>query len=336
MRPLETARAADAGEAVAAVAGRADAAFVAGGTTLVDLLALEVEAPALLVDIRGLALDGIAELPGGGLRVGALTTNSALAADARVRARYPVLAEAVLAGASPQIRNMATVGGNLMQRTRCPYFRDLASACNKRRPGSGCAALEGSNRTHAVLGTSELCIATHPGDMPVALVALGATVHVLGTDGDERAIGIEDFHVAYGEDPARETVLARGELITAVELPGAEWLARSRYVKARDRASYEFALAAAAIALDLDGDAIRAARVALGGVATKPWRAPEAEAVLTGAPANPQTFRAAAEAALAGARPRPGNEFKLELARRTIVKALSEAAALDAPGGGAA
>jgi xanthine dehydrogenase YagS FAD-binding subunit len=333
MRPLETARAAGPDEAVATVAGRADAAFVAGGTTLVDLLALEVETPALLVDIRGLALDGITELHGGGLRIGALTSNSALAANALVRARYPVLAEAVLAGASPQIRNMATVGGNLMQRTRCPYFRDLASVCNKRRPGSGCAALGGSTRTHAVLGTSERCIATHPGDMPVALVALGATVRVLGTDGAERAIAIEDFHVAYGEDPARETVLARGELITAVDLPAAGWLARSRYVKARDRASYEFALAAAAVALDLDGDAIRAARVALGGVATKPWRAPEAEAVLTGAVASPQTFRAAAEAALAGARPRPDNEFKLELARRTIVKALSEAAALDAPGG---
>jgi xanthine dehydrogenase YagS FAD-binding subunit len=332
MRPLETARATDTRDAVARVAGRMDATFVAGGTTLVDLLKLEVETPALLVDIRGLALDGIREPPGGGLRIGALTRNSVLAADPRVQARYPALAQALLAGASPQIRNMATVGGNLMQRTRCPYFRDVASACNKRRPGAGCAALGGRTRTHAVLGTSELCIATHPGDMPVALVALGATVHVAGVDGGERAVPIEDFHVAYGTDPARESVLARGELITAVELPSTSWLARSRYVKARDRASYEFALAAAAVALDLEGDAIRAARVALGGIATKPWRSPEAEAALTGARASPDAFRAAAEAALAGARPRPENAFKVELARRTLVKALSEAAALDGLG----
>jgi xanthine dehydrogenase YagS FAD-binding subunit len=329
MRPLQTARAADAGGAVAAVAAREDAAFLAGGTTLVDLLKLEVETAALLVDIRGLPLDGIAELPGGGVRIGALARNSALAADPLVRARYPVLAEAVLAGASPQIRNMATVGGNLMQRTRCPYFRDVASRCNKRAPGSGCAALGGRTRTHALLGTSERCIATHPGDMAVALVALGATVHVLGLGGAERAVAIEDFHVAYGEDPARESVLRRGELITAVELPAVPWLARSRYVKARDRASYEFALAAAAVALDLDGGAIRAARVALGGVATKPWRSHAAEAVLTGAPAGAETYRAAAEAALAGARPRPDNEFKVELARRTIVKALAGAARLE-------
>jgi len=333
MRPLETARAVDARSAAATVAARADAAFVAGGTTLVDLLKLEVETPALLVDIRGVGHDAIADLPGGGLRIGALATNSAVAADARVRARYPVLAEALLAGASPQIRNMATVGGNLMQRTRCPYFRDLASDCNKRVPGSGCAALGGRTRTHAVLGTSERCIATHPGDMAVALVALGATVRAAGPDGTERAIAAEDLHVAYGADPARESVLERGELIVAVELPAVGWLARSRYVKARDRASYEFALAAAAVALDLDedGGVVRAARVALGGVATKPWRAPEAEAALAGAPAERASWEAAAAAALAGARARPDNEFKVELARRTLVRALAAAAALPEP-----
>jgi xanthine dehydrogenase YagS FAD-binding subunit len=214
-----------------------------------------------------------------------------------------------------------------MQRTRCPYFRDPDAACNKRRPGSGCAALGGRTRTHAVLGTSERCIATHPGDMAVALVALGAAVHALAPGGAERSIPIEDFFVGYGDDPARETVLAHGELITAVELPGAPWLARSRYVKARDRASYEFALASAAVALDLDGATVRAARVALGGVAGRPWRSVAAEEALAGAPATAATWRAAAEAALAGATPRPDNEFKVELARRTLVRALSEAAA---------
>jgi xanthine dehydrogenase YagS FAD-binding subunit len=327
VRPLATTRAAAPDAAVAAVAGTAGAAFVAGGTTLVDLLKLEVETPALLVDIGGLPLAAIDDLPGGGLRIGALARNSEVAADARVRACWPVLAQAILAGASPQIRNMATVGGNLMQRTRCPYFRDPDADCNKRSPGAGCAALGGRTRTHAVLGTSERCIATHPGDMAVALVALGATVRTLAPGGAERAIAAEDLHVAYGEDPARESVLERGELICAVDLPAPPAGARSRYVKARDRASYEFALAAAAVVLEREGDAVRSARVALGGVATKPWRAHAAEAVLRGARATPATWRAAAEAALAGARPRRDNAFKVELARRTLARALAEAAA---------
>jgi len=264
------------------------------------------------------------------VRIGANVRNSDLADDATIRRRYPVLSEALLSGASPQIRNMATVGGNLMQRTRCYYFRDTAYPCNKRAPGSGCAALDGFNRIHAVLGTSGRCIATHPGDMPVALVALDAVVHTLGKNGRRRAIPLADFYVPYGEDPARESVLAHGELITAVELPAVPWLARSCYLKVRDRASYEFALASAAVALDLSGRTIRAARVALGGVGTKPWRSPEAEAALAGRPAEEATFRAAAEAALEGARPRKHNAFKVELAKRTLARALATAASMTA------
>jgi xanthine dehydrogenase YagS FAD-binding subunit len=305
------------------------AKFLAGGTTLVDLLRLEVEAPSALVDINGLPLARIESLPGGGVRIGANVKNSDLANDATIRRRYPVLAEALLSGASPQIRNMATVGGNLLQRTRCFYFRDTAYACNKRAPGSGCAALDGYNRIHAVLGTSERCIATHPGDMAVALVALDAAVHTRRPDGGERSIPIDRFYVAYGEDPARESVLEHGELITAVVLPPEPWLARSHYLKVRDRASYEFALAAAAVALDLAGDGtIRASRVALGGVATKPWRSPAAERALAGRKADEAAFRAAGEAALAGARAQKHNGFKIELGRRTVARALATAAAL--------
>jgi xanthine dehydrogenase YagS FAD-binding subunit len=313
-------------EAIAAVSGNPQAAFVAGGTTLVDLLRLDVEKPAALVDINALPLTKIESLPGGGVRIGALVRNSDLANDPMIRKRYPVLSEALLSGASPQLRNMATVGGNLMQRTRCYYFRDAVSPCNKRVPGSGCAALEGYNRIHAVLGTSDKCIATHPGDMPVALVALDATVRTRRRDGSERTIPLTDFHVAYGEDPARESVLEHGELITAVDLPATPWFARSHYLKLRDRASYEFALASAAVALDLDGSSIRAARVALGGVGTKPWRSREAEQALAGAKAGEAAFRAAAEAALRGARPQKDNGFKIELAKRTLTRALATAA----------
>ncbi|HEX3557289.1 MAG TPA: xanthine dehydrogenase family protein subunit M [Thermoanaerobaculia bacterium] len=316
-------------EAVAAVAKNPHAAFVAGGTTLVDLLRLDVLTPAALVDVNALPLARIETLPGGGVRIGAMVRNSDLANDPTIRQRYPVLSEALLSGASPQLRNMATTGGNLMQRTRCYYFRDAVSPCNKRQPGSGCAALGGFNRIHAVLGTSEKCIATHPGDMPVALAALDAVVHTRRPGGGERAIPLTDFHVAYGEDPARESVLEHGELITAVELPAVPWFARSAYLKIRDRASYEFALASAAVALDLDrggAGAIRAARVALGGVATKPWRSREAEQVLTGGKADEATFRAAAEAALKDARPQRNNAFKIELAKRTLTRALAMAA----------
>ncbi|HSS51446.1 MAG TPA: xanthine dehydrogenase family protein subunit M [Thermoanaerobaculia bacterium] len=312
--------------AVAAVAKNPHAAFVAGGTTLVDLLRLDVMTPNALVDVNALPLAGIETLPGGGVRIGAMVRNSDLANDSTIRKRYPVLSEALLSGASPQLRNMATVGGNLMQRTRCYYFRDAVSPCNKRQPGSGCAALGGYDRIHAVLGTSDKCIATHPGDMPVALAALDAVVHTRRPGGGARAIPLTDFHVSYGDDPARESVLEHGELITAVELPAVPWFARSTYLKVRDRASYEFALASAAVALDLErGGRIRAARVALGGVATKPWRSREAEQVLTGGKAEEATFRAAAEAALRGARPQRNNGFKIELAKRTLARALAMA-----------
>jgi xanthine dehydrogenase YagS FAD-binding subunit len=327
MNPFSYARASTLDQAIAAASGDAHAAYLAGGTTLVDLLRLAVERPAAVVDINALPLAQIESLPNLGVRIGALVRNSVLANHAVIRSRYPVLSEALLAGASPQIRNMATVGGNLMQRTRCPYFRDLASACNKRRPGSGCAALEGYNRVHAVLGTSARCIAAHPSDMAVALVALDAVVHTRQHGNAERAIPATDFHISYGDDPARETVLEPGELITSVELPPVPWFARSTYVKVRDRASYEFALAAAAVALDLSGGQIREARVALGGVATKPWRSRAAEAVLRGATVEDVAFRAAAEAALANARPQRDNGFKIELTKRAIVAALEAAAA---------
>jgi xanthine dehydrogenase YagS FAD-binding subunit len=329
MNPFSFRQAAQADEAINTVSGDPHAKFLAGGTTLVDLLRLNVETPDALVDINALPLAKIESLPGGGLRIGALVRNSDLANDKTVRQRYPVLSEALLSGASPQLRNMATVGGNLMQRTRCYYFRDAISPCNKRQPGSGCAALAGYNRIHAVLGTSDKCIATSPGDMPVAMAALEAVVRTRRRNGAERTIPLNDFHVSYGEDPARETVLEHGELITAVDLPAVPWFARSTYLKVRDRASYEFALASAAVALDLEGGRggrIRAARVALGGIATKPWRSREAEQALTGAKADEAAFRAAADAALQGARPQKHNGFKIELAKRTLLRALTTAA----------
>ena len=326
MNPFSYSNANRPEEAVADVSRNRQAKFLAGGTTLVDLLRLDVETPNHLVDINALPLARIEPLPGGGVRIGAMVRNSDLANDPTIRKRYPVLSEALLSGASPQLRNMATVGGNLMQRTRCYYFRDTAYPCNKRAPGSGCAALEGYNRIHALLGTSEKCIATHPGDMPVAMAALDAIVHTRRPNGTERSIPLVDFHVPYGEDPARESVLEHGELITAVELPAVPWFARSHYLKVRDRASYEFALASAAVALDLDRDRIRAARVALGGVGTKPWRSPEAEQALAGRKAEEATYRAAAEAALSGARPQKDNGFKIELAKRTLARALAVAA----------
>jgi xanthine dehydrogenase YagS FAD-binding subunit len=328
MQPFAYARAAGIEQAVAAAAAHPQTRYLAGGTTLVDLLRLDVERPATVVDINGLPLDRIESLPGGGVRIGAMVRNSDLARHPAIRQRYPALSEALLSGASPQIRNMASVGGNLMQRTRCPYFRDTASACNKRQPGSGCAAIGGYNRMHAVLGASDRCIATFPGDMPVALAALDAVVHTRRQGGGERAIPADRFHVSYGEDPARETVLEPAELITAVELPPVAWFARSVYLKVRDRASYEFALASAAVALDLDGGGtVRGARVALGGVATRPWRSAAAEAALIGKQPRPEVCQAAAAAALQGARPQQHNAFKIELARRTLVRALAMAAA---------
>jgi xanthine dehydrogenase YagS FAD-binding subunit len=310
-----------------ASAGRGDAHYIAGGTTLVDLMRLEVMRPQAIVDITGLADPGLAAIEDadGGLRIGALATNTDVAYHPLVASRFPALSEALLSGASPQLRNMATVGGNLLQRTRCPYFRDGISPCNKRAPGSGCAALDGYTRSHAVLGTSARCIATHPSDMCVALVALDAVVHTRSPSG-HRAIPIADFHTLPGQHPEIESVLSPGELVTHVALSATPLAARSRYTKVRDRASFSFALASTAVALDLQGGAIRDARIALGGLATKPWRAVEAERWLIGRPAALDSFRRAAAMALDGAAPRDDNAFKVELGRRTVLRALQRGA----------
>ena len=306
--------------------------FVAGGTNLIDLMKLNVERPTHLVDINDLgrrdpSLAAIADLPNGGLRLGALARMRDVAWDARVRERYPVVSQSLLLAASGQLRNMATIGGNVLQRTRCPYFRDTATPCNKREPGSGCSAIAGINRTEAILGTSEQCIATYPGDLAVALVALGAVVRVRGASGADRTVPFASLHVLPGAHPERETVLQAGELIIAIDLPNLPAARRSMYLKVRDRASYAFALASAAVAVDLQGRTIRDARIGLGGVAAKPWRSAEAERALIGKPATEQTFRAAAEAALAGARPHRDNAFKVVLAKRTLVRALTEVTA---------
>jgi xanthine dehydrogenase YagS FAD-binding subunit len=315
-------RAPDVDGAVQALA--AGAKPLGGGTNLVDLMRQDIERPDTVVDISRLPLTGVEELPGGGLRIGALVRNGPLAAHPMVRTRYPVLAQAVLSGASGQLRNMATVGGNLLQRTRCLYFVDATAACNKREPGSGCAAAGGFHRAGAVLGASEHCIATHPSDMAVALAALDAVVEVRSVRGTRR-VPLVELHELPGDTPHRETVLEADELITAVELP-APVTARSAYRKVRDRASFAFALVSVAAALDVRDGTVAAVRVALGGVAAKPWRALEAERVLTGGPATEEAFRAAAEAELAGAVGHPGNEFKIELARRTIVATLRDLA----------
>jgi xanthine dehydrogenase YagS FAD-binding subunit len=307
-------------------AGARGGRYLAGGTTLVDLMKLHVERPTVLIDINAVPLAAIESLPDGGVRVGALARNSDMAHHDLIRSRYPMLSQAILAGASAQIRNMATTAGNLLQRTRCYYFRDTAEACNKREPGSGCAALDGYNRSHAVLGTSDHCIATHPSDMCVALAALDAVVRIEGQDG-ARSVPLTEFHLQPGDRPDRESVLQAGELITAVDIPPLPFAARSTYLKVRDRRSYAFALASAAVALDLNGTTIRDARIALGGVGTTPWRARDAERLLIGRPAGAPAYRAAADAALAGAVPRSHNAFKIELARRMLVRALTRAGA---------
>ena len=300
--------------------------FIAGGTTLVDLMKLGVETPSALVDVTELPMAQVEELPNGGLRIGAMVRNSDLAWHPLVKERYKVLSEALLSGASPQLRNMATTGGNLLQRTRCPYFRDLASGpCNKREPGSGCSAIGGHHRTMAILGTSEHCIATHPSDMDVAMTALEATIHIQGAKG-ERAVPIGEFYKLPGDTPHIENVLEAGDLITHVELPPATGT-KQVYLKLRDRASYEFALASAAVVVRVENGHIRAARVAMGGVGTRPWRSHEAEAALIGKPADAAHFRAAAEAALKGAQPHPDNAFKVELAKRCVTRALKMATA---------
>jgi xanthine dehydrogenase YagS FAD-binding subunit len=323
MQPFRYARAERAEVAIEEAAAAPESAFFAGGTTLVDLLKLDVERHDLVVDINALPLTAVERTSEGGVRIVAMVRNSDLAYHPEIRERYPVLSQAILSGASPQLRNMATTGGNILQRTRCHYFRDTAMPCNKRSPGSGCSAMEGYNRTHAVLGTSEKCIASNPSDMGVALAALDAVVRTQGPTG-ERAIPFADFHRLPGDTPEYEHVLEHGELITAVDLPPLAFSRRSLYLKVRDRASYEFALASAAVALDVQDGDIREARVALGGVATKPWRSPQAERILRGAPAVEATFLLAADAALFGAVPYRDNGFKIDLAKRTLVRALTE------------
>jgi xanthine dehydrogenase YagS FAD-binding subunit len=327
MHTFEFIRAADSAAAIAIGAEAktaqqgADVRFVAGGTTLLDLMKLNVETPARVVDINGLPFDQIEATPDGGLRIGATVRNSDLAYHPTVQRDYAVLSQAILAGASAQLRNMATTAGNLLQRTRCMYFRDTVMPCNKREPGTGCAAITGSNRMLAVLGTSEHCIATNPSDMCVAMAALEATVHVDGPNGT-RAIPIADFHLLPGSTPNRETVLEPGDLITHVTLPPPVAASKQIYLKLRDRTSYEFALASAAVVITLADGKVSSARIALGGVGTKPWRSPEAEAMLTGKDASDDSFRKASEAALRDAKPQSENGFKIKLAKLCLVHAL--------------
>jgi xanthine dehydrogenase YagS FAD-binding subunit len=327
MRPFEYVRAPDAATGVAAVAAVKDAKFLAGGTNLVDLMKEGIERPVRLVDITQLPLRQI-QRSRAGLSIGALASNTETANHPFIREHYPLLTQAIVAGASGQLRNMATNGGNLLQRTRCNYFYDTATPCNKREPGSGCSAREGLNKIHAILGWSESCVATYPGDMANALYALEASVRVRGADGRERSIPVADFHRLPGDTPQRDSNLEHGDLIVAIELPvaSAEFARNSYYLKVRDRSSYAFAMVSVAAALDLDGGNIRRARVVLGSVAHKPWRSSEAEAILTGGRrANEDTFRQAARAALREARPLAHNAYKVELAERGIVRALMRA-----------
>jgi len=321
MNPFRYERVSDASAAVTMLTQVPAGAFLGGGTNLVDLMKLGVARPDLLVDIARLPYNRIELLPDGGVRIGAMVRNSELAADRTIRTRYPLLAQALLSGASGQLRNVATTGGNLLQRTRCVYFQDISKPCNKREPGSGCPAREGYHRTLAILGASEACIATHPSDMAVAMVALDAIVHVLGPSG-ERTIPLINFHRLPGDEPQRDTLLEHGELITAVDLPQLPFATRSRYRKVRDRASYAFALVSVAAALDVTDGIVREVRIALGGVAHVPWRALQAELTLRGKPATEEMFRQAADAELADARPLSDNAFKVPLARNVLVRTL--------------
>jgi xanthine dehydrogenase YagS FAD-binding subunit len=318
-------RATDVTDAVRLISADPAAKFIAGGTNLVDLMKEDVERPTRLIDISRLPLTAVEETPGGGLRIGALVPNSDLAYHPLIEKRYPLIASAILAGASAQLRNMASTGGNLLQRTRCAYFYDTGTPCNKREPGSGCSAIPGVNRGHAILGTSEACIATHPSDMCVALAALGATVHVIGPAG-ARTIALTDFHRLPGDTPQRDTNLAPDELVTAVELPKQGFAQNYSYLKIRDRLSYAFALVSVAAALEVEGDRIKEARLALGGVAHKPWRNIAAEATLAGAAAEPAAFARAADVILRDAKPQTHNAFKIDLARRAIMRTLTQAA----------
>jgi len=332
MHTFEFLRPPDPAAAIAAAAQSktaqqgADVRFIGGGTTLIDLMKLNVETPNRVLDINRLPFDKIEPTPDGGLKIGATVRNSDLAYHPTVQRDYSVLTQALLQGASAQIRNMATVGGNLLQRTRCVYFRDTAMACNKREPGSGCPAITGHNRTLAILGASDHCIATNPSDMCVAMAALEATIHIQGSKGT-RAVAFGDFHLLPGDTPQRESVLEPGDLITHVTLSPPISGSKHLYLKLRDRASYEFALASAAVVLTIVGGNIQRARIALGGVGTKPWRSPEAEVALTGNAANDATFSKAAEAALRDAKPQTENRFKVELAKRCLIHALRTAAA---------
>jgi xanthine dehydrogenase YagS FAD-binding subunit len=323
VRPFAYERPRDGAEAVSLAAGTRDVRFLGGGTNLVDLMRLGVETPSLLIDVSRLPHDRVEETEAGGLLIGAAVRNSELAADPLVRGRYPVLSEALLNGASGQLRNLATVGGNLLQRTRCAYFQDITKPCNKRRPGSGCPARTGEHRNLAVLGHSEHCVATHPSDMAVALAALDATVHLQGG----RTIPLAGFYRLPGEEPQRDTVLEPGELITAIELPPLRAAARSRYAKARERRSFSFALVSVAAAVELGSDgSVEDVRIALGGVAHRPWRAERAEAALRGASLEEERIARAADEELAQAVPLRDNAYKVPLARNVIVRTLLELA----------
>jgi xanthine dehydrogenase YagS FAD-binding subunit len=325
MIPFQYARASDVADAISQIAADPAAKFIAGGTNLLDLMKDDVERPSRLIDISRLPLKTVEETPGGGLLIGAMVPNSDLAYHPLIEQRYPLLASAILSGASQQLRNMASTGGNLLQRTRCFYFYDTATPCNKRQPGSGCSAINGINRINAILGTSEACIATHPSDMCVALAALEAKVHVAGPAG-ARVMAFADFHRLPGDTPHRDTNLESQEIVTGVELPAKGFNANYSYLKIRDRLSYAFALVSVAAALELDGDTVKDARLALGGVAHKPWRDPAAEAALRGQPANQSAFTRAADLVLRDARGYAHNAFKIGLARRAIVRTLSQAA----------
>ena len=322
---FEYARAGDVADAVRLIADHPAAKFIAGGTNLIDLMKMDVERPTKVVDINRLPLSQIERTPDGGLRIGALVRNTDLAYHPLVEQHYPVLASAIMAGASQQLRNVASTGGNLLQRTRCAYFYDTVTACNKREPGSGCSAIQGHNRMHAILGASEACIAVHPSDMCVALAILEAKVHVTGASGN-RVIAFADLHRLPGDTPQRDTNLNPGEIVTAVELPPQGFSKNYTYLKIRDRLSYAFALISVAVGLELNGTVIADGRLALGGVAHKPWRDPQAEAALRGQPANGETFSRVADVLLRDAKGYAHNRFKIDLARRCLVRALTQAA----------
>jgi xanthine dehydrogenase YagS FAD-binding subunit len=327
MRPFKYTRASDPAAAAGAVESNPRAKFLAGGTNILDLMKEDVERPNELVDLTRLKLAEI-KAAGGGVSIGALAKNTDTANHPLIRRNYPLLTQAVVAGASGQLRNMATNGGNLMQRTRCQYFYDTSMPCNKREPGTGCGALEGLNRIHAIFGWSDKCVATYPGDMANALYALDAVVRIRGAGGRERTIPVAEFHRLPGDTPEKDNNLAHGELITAIELPRSNFSKNYYYLKVRDRASYAFALVAVAAALELEGGRVRAARVVLGSVAHKPWRSQEAEAALAGGPVSEEAFRRAADAALAGAKPLAHNAYKVELGKRAVVRALMRASRL--------